>query len=279
MRAIALGFACNNACVFCALGDGDARGPAEIDPAGAIASVAPGEAVAFQGGEPTLLAGLCGWIQAADGRGAARIVLQTNGRRLAYRAYARALREASAKLVLDVSLHGATAPMHEYHTGVPGSFAQTVQGLRNARAEGIPAGVTTVVTRSSFRHLAEIVRVAHAAGAQAVHFAPAEPAGRAAANKPKVMPSSEMVLPHLQRAVAEAQRLGLGVQVGDRPVPGTASAFFAGIGEVRRPPAGGAPAAGGPGHSAARPRGAPDGERVALPVLRGGTDDGGREPE
>jgi|HubBroStandDraft_6_1064221.scaffolds.fasta_scaffold85656_4 MoaA/NifB/PqqE/SkfB family radical SAM enzyme len=259
MRAILLGMRCNNACVFCAQGDGDARAPAEVDPAGAIAAVEPGESVAFQGGEPTIFAGLAAWIRAADARGAARIVVQTNGRRLAYRAYARALGEASERLVLDVSLHGSTAPMHEYHTGVPGSFAQTVQGLRNARAEGIRAGVTTVVTRSSFRHLAEIVRVAHAAGALAIHFAPAEPSGRAATNRPRIVPEAEMVLPHLQRAVAEAQRLGLGVQVGDRATPSSAGELFAGIGAVEPLPAGKA--------------------RVSLPVFGRGPGDGGREQE
>ena len=268
MRAIFLGTACNNACVFCAQGDGGARAPAEVDPAGAIALVEAGEGVAFQGGEPTIFAGLAGWIRAADARGAARIVVQTNGRRLAYRAYARALREASARLVLDVSLHGSTAPMHDYHTAVPGSFAQTVQGLRNARAEGIPVGVTTVVTRSSFRHLAEIVRVAHAAGALAIHFAPAEPSGRAATNRARVVPSAEMVAPHLQRAVAEAQRLGLGVQVGDRPTSAAAGELFAGIGEVEPPPA--PPPL--PPHRRC-------GQDEGVLLLRPGTDDGGPEQE
>jgi hypothetical protein len=64
-----------------------------------------------------------------------------------------------------------------------------------------------------------------------------------------------MVLPHLQRAVAEAQRLGLGVQVESRPTSAAAGELFAGIGEVEPAPAG-------------RPR-------VSLPLLRRGTDDGG----
>ena len=162
--------------------------------------------------------------------------MQTNGRRLAYRAFARALREASPRLRLDVSLHGATAPMHDWHTGTEGSFAQTVQGLRNARAERIPAGVTVVVTRSNFRHLAEIVRVAHASGAAAIHLAPVEPAGRASRDRARLLPAPEMVAPHLQRAAAEAARLGLQVQIGD--APGRAPELFAGLGEVEPPGAG-----------------------------------------
>lgn len=240
-RAVTVGFACNNACVFCAQGERRASpgAGAPADVAALIAAVEPGEVVAFLGGEPTLAADLPAWIRAAAARGAARVVVQTNGRRLAYRAYARALAEASPRLALDVSLHGATAAMHDYHTGVPGSFAQTVQGLRHARAERLPFGVTTVVTRSSFRHLAEIVRVAHAAGAAAVHLAPVEPFGHAARTASRLVPAPEMVLPHLGRAVAEAQRLGLAVQIGDRVVSdptGAAAGLFAGLGEVEAPP-------------------------------------------
>jgi MoaA/NifB/PqqE/SkfB family radical SAM enzyme len=232
MRVITVGFACNNACVFCAQGGLRARAASQRDVAAAIAAIEPGEAVAFLGGEPTIAPDLPAWIRAADARGAARVVVQTNGRRLAYRAFAAALREASPRLALDVSLHGATAPMHDYHTGAPGSFVQTVQGLRCARAEGIPFGVTTVVTRSNFRHLAEIVRVAGAAGAAAIHLAPAEPSGRAARDRDRIVPALEMALPHVQRAAAEAQRLGIAVQIGDRPTSSQAAGWFAGMGEV-----------------------------------------------
>jgi cyclic pyranopterin phosphate synthase len=236
MLRITVGFACNNACAFCAQGDlrrASSEGHAR-EVARALEAVTPGETVAFLGGEPTIFAELPEWIRAADARGAARLLLQTNGRRLAYRAFARLLREASPRLRLDVSLHGSTAPMHDWHTGVEGSFAQTVQGLRYARAEGIPAGVTVVVTRSNYRHLAEIVRVAHAGAADAVHFAPVEPVGRASRDRARLLPAPEMVAPHLQRASAEAAHLGLGVLVNPAETE-----LFAGTGDVEPPGTGG----------------------------------------
>lgn len=228
MKTVFLGFACNNACVFCAQGALRDKEEGPPDVAAQLEEIAPGDVVAFLGGEPTVHDELPAWIKAADARGAARIVVQTNGRRLAYRAFTRALREASPRLALDVALQGATAAMHEYHTGTPGSFEQTVRGVRQARAERIPVGITTVVTRSSFRHLGEIARLAHAAGAEAIHFARAEPFGRAAAARDRLLPAREMILPYLTRAVAEAQRLGLTVVVGDAETAG----FFAGIGEI-----------------------------------------------
>ncbi|MFT3773697.1 MAG: radical SAM protein [Minicystis sp.] len=237
MRAITVGFACNNACVFCAQGERRTAGGAAADIEGQIAAITAGEIVAFQGGEPTLHEALPTFLRAATDRGAARVIVQTNGRRLAYKSYALALREASPRLALDVSLHGSTAPMHEYHTGVPDSFAHTIQGLRNARAARIPFGITAVITRSSFRHLAEITRVAHAAGSAGIHFVMAQPFGRAARDRARVIPAEAMVAPYLSRAVAEAQRLGLAVMVGDRAISPAAAEIFAGIGEVKAPQA------------------------------------------
>ena len=91
--------------------------------------------------------------------------------------------------------------MHDWHTGTEGSFAQTVQGLRHARAERIPAGVTVVITRPSFRHLTEIVRVAHAAGAVAIHFAPVQP------RRPRLPgPGPSLACPRDGRAPPPARR-------------------------------------------------------------------------
>jgi MoaA/NifB/PqqE/SkfB family radical SAM enzyme len=236
MRTVALGFACNNACIFCAQGELRTLGGAEATPAAELVdAITPGETVAFVGGEPTLSDRLLDFIRLAEARGAGRILVQTNGRRLAYRAYAHALREASARLSLDVSLHGSTARMHDYHTSVAGSFGQTVLGLRHARAEGIGTAVTTVITRSNFRHLVEIVGVSHSSGALAVHFRPAEHLGRAACAPDRVLPPMDMVMPHLSRALAEADRLGMGFWVGGKLSRPDVRALFAGLGEVETP--------------------------------------------
>jgi cyclic pyranopterin phosphate synthase len=245
VRRIDVGFACNNACVFCAQGSlRDARpAAAEAAIATALAAIAPGDHVAFVGGEPTIFGALPAWIREAGARGAARVTVQTNGRRLAYAAYARELRASSAALHLDVSLHGSTAPMHDWHTATADSFTQTVRGLRHARAERIPVAVTTVVTRSNYRHLAEIVRVAHALGAHAVRFAALATVGRALDGRSMLVPAPELVAPHLHRAQADAARLGVAVLVGEpaeqRDPRGGREAStegaFAGLGQVEAP--------------------------------------------
>ena len=232
MRFVALGFSCNNACVFCA--QGELRARVRVDPAAieaAIDETRPGEVVALVGGEPTLHEALPRWIARAAELGAERVIVQTNGRRLAYRSYAAELAGSGQGLALDVSLHGSTEAMHDYHTSVDGSFKQTVRGLYHARAERIPVGVSVRHVHSNYRHLVEIVRVAQAAGARAVNLALAEPAGAASRASDRVVPAIELARPHVLAAVDEARRLGMGVLVGEQASDPSVASWFAGIGE------------------------------------------------
>jgi MoaA/NifB/PqqE/SkfB family radical SAM enzyme len=233
MRTVALGLACNNACIFCAQGRlREERAPVDVSVVDAqLSTIEPGDHVAFVGGEPTLHDPLPTWLRAAEARRAARIILQTNGRRLAYASYAQALAAASSHLSLDVSLHGSTEAMHDYHTGVDGSFRQTVLGLRHARASHVPTFVTTVITRSNFRHLLEILRVLDASGVRGQQLVVALPFGSAGRAADRVVPALELIKPHVLRAVSEARQLGIALRVGDQTSDPDLLERFAGLGE------------------------------------------------
>lgn len=228
MRSVFLGFACNNHCVFCSQG---ALG--RISPGSdrqRIGDFSNNEDVAFVGGEPTLSESLLDAVSAARKAGAGWILVQTNARRLCYPDYARALRDAGVD-ALDVSLQGSTPAMHDYHTQVPGSMIQTVAGLRRAKENGLRLGVSTVVTRSNFRHLAEIARLARRLGAEAFQLAAAAPYGRAAQARDRVLPAPELVAEVIPSVGREAARLGLGLCLfGTSPAPAVAR-LFAGLGE------------------------------------------------
>lgn len=235
MHFIELGFRCNNSCVFCAQGrlrhELQARSPLALE---AMIDAAPtGDVVAFVGGEPTLFDDLPALIARAHARGARSVLVQTNARRLAVPGYAEMLASAGAT-ALDVSLCGSNATMHDYHTSVPDSFRQTVAGLRRARAVRLAFATTTVVTRSNFRHLAEIVRVAHALGARAVRFQCAVAAGAAARDAARVVPSWPLTRPHLARAVTLAHQLGVACVAPDLGVADESAVgeWYAGLGSV-----------------------------------------------
>ncbi len=212
MQLVRLGTLCNNACVFCAQAPERARGgesPSDQVVRASIAeAAASGDVVAFVGGEPTLHAALATWVQLARTHGASSVVLQTNARRLAYAAYARDL-HAAGLAAADVSLHGSTEAMHDYHTGTAGSFAQTVRGMKHARAAGLVVLATCVVTRSNYRNLPDIVRIAHAAGASAIRFRSPAVLGPVTQIPLRIVPRTPLVEPYLRQARTAADRLGM----------------------------------------------------------------------
>lgn len=236
MHLVELGFHCNNACVFCAQGRLRETEPTRpFDTLAAQVDTAPlHDALAFVGGEPTLGEELVELVERARDRGVTRIVVQTNARRLAIAGLAQSLADAGVTS-LDVSLYGDSEPVHDYHTGVAGSFRQTVLGIRRARAARLELAVNVVVTRSNFRHLSGIVRVAHALGARALQLALVCPLGAGRDNASRLVPDRRMAWPHVARAFELARSLGLvcaapDFELSSEPGPGH---WFAGLGPVQ----------------------------------------------
>ncbi|HYB45501.1 MAG TPA: TIGR04053 family radical SAM/SPASM domain-containing protein [Nitrososphaerales archaeon] len=69
--------------------------------------------------------------------------------------------------IMSVSLDGATPSTHDRLRGVPGTWAATVQALRNARRAGLRAQVNTTVMRSNIDELADIFHIVKEAGSVA----------------------------------------------------------------------------------------------------------------
>lgn len=237
MRRVFLGYPCNNTCRFCAQGDLGLV-PAEFTPQAAreaikeaLAGASPERALAFIGGEPTLHEALPDWVAMAKSLGATWVLVQTNGRRLAKPNYCRDLAKAGADAV-EVALQGSTAPMHDYHTRVAGSWRETCAGIAQAARAKLKVGVGTVVTRSNYRHLRALCELAHGLGASAVHFAPARPFGRAGQVRDSIVPAPELVAPYLLDALRRAKELGLPVMREARAAK-TVSRLFAGLGAVQ----------------------------------------------
>ncbi len=232
MRPVSAGFCCNNACGFCSQGALRAFRPRPSDAAvrcAVEAALREDRELAFVGGEPTLREELPAWIAHAKSLGASWILLQTNGRRLVYPGYCAALKAAGLD-ACEVALQGSTAAMHDYHTEAPGSFRQTAAGLRQARAAGLEVCAGAVVTRSNFRHLPELVRLAKSLGARALRLAAARPVGRAAAARDRLLPSPELVAPFLEAALTLARKLDFAAFAEDA-APRELRRFFAGLGE------------------------------------------------
>jgi hypothetical protein len=211
--------ACDNACIFCAqagLVDGPSTAhPGEIDEALAAARAAS-DAVTFVGGEPTLDPRLSEYVARARALGFCRIGVQTNGRHLGDGDVASRLAAAGLTDV-HLSIHGADAAVHDYHSGVLGSFAAALGSFSAARAAGLRVVVTTVLTRSNFRALAAVPRLLASRGASAWHLSVPHVAGRARPAFDRVVPRLGLALPFALHALEAADALALPAWLSGAP--------------------------------------------------------------
>lgn len=160
LSEIALTYRCNNKCRFCyaysPYRESEEMNTTEVKRViDMIVDDAHVPSLSFTGGEPTLRVDLFELIAHARGRGL-RVNLITNGRRCAEKEYVQKLVEAGLNSA-QLSIEGATAEVHDYITGVPGSFEQTVQGIRNLRKTDIYTHCNTTICKPNVEHLEELV--------------------------------------------------------------------------------------------------------------------------
>lgn len=207
--SIELTRSCDGACRFCgqAVMARDDRPEPEIV-AAIDAAAQLGSEISFVGGEPTGHPQLAAWIERARKRGATAVGLQTHGRAFADANLVETLRAAGLTDV-HLSIHGARAAVHDYHTQRDGSLAATLTGLSHLRAARLLVVVATVVTRSNFRVLAELPERLLAWGVSAWSLNWVMATGDAAAAFDRLAPRIGMAAPFVLHAVASARRLGL----------------------------------------------------------------------
>lgn len=176
-------YKCANRCVFCATGDriSAALRWEKIEAILRQHREAGTDQLDIDGGEPTLHPRLIDAIGLARRLGYRSINVTTNGRLLRERAFARSLLESGLTHLL-ISLHGATAEVHEAATDAPGSFEQTMAGIDNAmavRPAEVETGMNVTIVRCNVRHLMPLAELAVAKGFSKINFQFTTPFGRA----------------------------------------------------------------------------------------------------
>jgi MoaA/NifB/PqqE/SkfB family radical SAM enzyme len=114
--------------------------------------------ILFTGGEPTIRKDLIELVSYAKNLGYGEIFIITNGRMFSYPGFSRRIRGAGLTNVL-FSLHASEASMHDCLTRTPGSFSQTVQGIKNLKElGGVMIATNTVVNKKNYRDLPKLVQ-------------------------------------------------------------------------------------------------------------------------
>jgi len=210
--------ACDNRCRFCARvgAAGEATSEAAIE-ARLVEARAQAAEVTLIGGEPGLLgAGLARWVAQARALGFEAVGVQSHGRGLTP-----ALLDglvAAGLSDLHLSIHGESAAVHDFHTGIAGSFEAAWAALAAARERGLTVVVTTVLTRSNMRSLGGLAALLQGRGAAAWAIAAPAAAGQALLSFESVMPRLGLALPYALQALARARSLGLWSFIADAPL-------------------------------------------------------------
>jgi MoaA/NifB/PqqE/SkfB family radical SAM enzyme len=192
---ISIGAVCNNNCIFCMEEDRDARyvNNSAMTPERVrwvLEQHRGSEEVCFTSGEPTTRDELPEFVRWAKDLGYRRISMMTNGRRSGHLPYAAALAKRGMNRFY-ISIHGHDQKLHERLTRTPGSFAQTVEGLRSVhRLErfGVELHTSTVLTKRNLPHLLSIYRFLRGEGVHQVVFNVMQANGRANTHFEQIFP-------------------------------------------------------------------------------------------
>lgn len=105
-----------------------------------------------------------------------RLVVETNGTRLT-KALARQIAECQDPFVA-FSLDGATAATHDEIRGVPGSYAQTLEGLQNQIEAGGMSQIVMTISRRNYGEMEALIALGESFGVESVKFNVVSPSGR-----------------------------------------------------------------------------------------------------
>ncbi len=159
---VLLGWACNNNCIFCSVGhkfpENKVKPWSEVKKHIEYAKKVNAKTFSFSGGEPTIFRYLIKGIRYAKSLGIETIEIQSNGRMFCYKDFARKVVESGANRFL-ISLHGDNRELVDRMNMVPGSFDQTVQGIKNLKELGVEnLRFSTVITKFNYNILPRIMK-------------------------------------------------------------------------------------------------------------------------
>lgn len=207
-----IGFLCNNRCKFCVQGTKREKfGNKSFRRLVAEMKEARRDCgdIVFTGGEPTLRSDFFDLVKAAKEMGFKNIQIQTNGRLFAYKDFCRRTIEAGAT-DFSPAIHGHNARLHDFLTSTPGSFEETLRGIKNLVALDRVVCTNTVITKPNFRYLPQIAKLLAKAGVYQYQFAFVHITGRAAENKDVIVPRKSEIMPYVKKG------LDVGVKAGIR---------------------------------------------------------------
>ena len=117
--------------------------------------------LAFSGGEPLVRKDIFDLTRRAADHGM-YVSIATNGT-LITPEKAKEMKEAGVQY-LQISIDGADAATHDGFRGIPGAFDRTIEGVKNAVAEGFFVNIATTATKKNLHQIPDIINLCEKLG-------------------------------------------------------------------------------------------------------------------
>ncbi len=215
------GSSCNNNCVFCTRPNDPAipntwgfepdRGKEEVfreleavrrDFAGLI----------LTGGEPSTRADFFDILEKCSELEFEHVMIQTNGRMFADKTFCKkTIATLNGKVSFFFSFHSQNRETMEMLAGKKGVFDETVQGLKNLLAEGVPLRTATAVMKPNFKELKNLLEFLQGLGVKNSELVFVHPNGMAWVNRSRIVPRIEETIPFVKRALDFGRGVGMTV--------------------------------------------------------------------
>ena len=162
---------CNLRCIHCRATATELSSPSDLSTRTAMGIIdqiaaAANPILVLSGGEPLYRSDIFQLARYGTDKGL-RVALATNGT-MVTKEVARMIVESGVKRV-SISLDGADALTHDTFRGIPGAFEAAIYGLRNLKALGMSLQINTTIARHNARQLPQVLELAKALGADALH--------------------------------------------------------------------------------------------------------------
>jgi len=172
--------------------------------------------IVFSGGEPTLRKEIFELVEYAKDFGY-HVKLFTNGRLFANPEIAEKMAKAGLDSVL-VPVHGHNPAIHDKITQRPGSFEQTIAGMKNLASNNVEVQVKIIPNKVNYQHLAEWASFVASLPYHIVGMDMLVVSGNALKNKDIVSIKLSIMAPYIEKAIDILAAAGKELYVGSLPL-------------------------------------------------------------
>lgn len=212
-----LGYSCNNHCIHCVIEDSKQNLIAKNKPIDILTQEALSllkvelahgiDSVTITGGEATIRRDLPTILDFCFER-SLKVTLQTNGRLLT-KDNIRQMLLNNTGVTLVIALHGTTSQIHDSITRVPGSYCETLEGIRFAVSNKIPVIIKTVISTINMDDLPLFIPFMISEHLSDINVAFPHAQGAARTNFELVVPKYSILRPHIFNLATMAKNLGI----------------------------------------------------------------------